>query len=105
MPTLLYRHTARTLLALAAAPLLLLGSLSATAGTTDSALESAVESALSSSMGKDAKDLSATVHNGNVTLHGWTQRPRQESEARAVASRVAGVGSVYSHIRVFSSRD
>jgi len=56
-------------------------------------------------MGNEAKDLSATVHNSDVTLHGWTQRPHQEAKARAVASQVAGVGNVYSRIRVFSSRD
>lgn len=98
-------HRRITLLALVAGPLLLMTGLPAAAGTTDTALGSAVESALKTQMGIEARDLRATVNNGNVTLHGWTQRPYQEAEARAVASRVAGVGNVYSHIRVFSSRD
>lgn len=103
MTTLLHRRIA--LLALAAGSLFFVAGPSAAAGVTDSALESAVESALNTKMGIEAKDLSATVHNGNVTLHGWTQRPHQEAKARSVAGQVAGVGNVYSHIRVFSSRD
>ena len=103
MTTRIHRRIA--VLALVAGPLLLMTSLPAAAGATDAALGTAVESALSASMGNEAKDLSATVHNSDVTLHGWTQRPHQEAKARAVASQVAGVGNVYSRIRVFSSRD
>lgn len=103
MTTQLHRRIA--LLALVAGPLFLMTGLPAAAGATDTALGSAVESALSAGMGSEAKDLRATVHNSDVTLHGWTQRPLQEVKARAIASQVAGVGNVYSRIRVFSSRD
>jgi osmotically-inducible protein OsmY len=103
MTTPLHRRIA--LLALAAGPLFLMTSLPASAGAYNTELGNAVESALTAHMGGEAKDISATVHNSDVTLHGWTQRPNQEAKAREIASQVAGVGNVYSHIRVFSSRD
>ena len=92
------RIAASALFALAAGAFL-----PAQAATNDTDLANAVQSSLSNSLGSDAKDLTVTVRNGNVTLHGWTQGPQEEAKARFVASKVPGVHNAYSSVRTFSS--
>ncbi|WP_394788919.1 BON domain-containing protein [Rhodoferax sp.] len=98
------RIAASTLLAIAAGPLLMVSSLSAQAATaSDASLETSVQEAISQSMGSYAKAVTVTADNGNITLHGWVNGARQESQARTVASHVPGTANVYSHIRVWST--
>ena len=66
-------------------------------------LAGAVQSALDSSMGDAAKKVTVTAEGSTVTLHGWTQGPREESKARYVASKVPGVANAYSTVRTFSN--
>jgi len=73
----------------------------AAANTAD--LAGAVQSALDSSMGDAAKKVTVTAEGSTVTLHGWTQGPREESKARYVASQVPGVVNAYSTVRTFSN--
>jgi osmotically-inducible protein OsmY len=73
----------------------------AAANTAD--LAGAVQSALDNSMGDAAKKVTVTAEGSTVTLHGWTQGPREESKARYVASQVPGVVNAYSTVRTFSN--
>jgi osmotically-inducible protein OsmY len=77
--------------------------LPAHAAGNDADLASSVQSAISSQLGSDAKDLTVTASNGNVTLHGWAQGPVEEAKARLVASTVPGVSNAYSSVRTFST--
>lgn len=77
--------------------------LPAQAATSNAALAGAVQSAVTASMGADAKDVTVSASNGNVTLHGWAQGPQEEAHARYVASTVPGVANAYSKVRTFSN--
>ncbi|MEO5797163.1 MAG: BON domain-containing protein [Rhodoferax sp.] len=77
--------------------------LPAHAAGNDADLASSVQSAISTSLGDEAKDLTVTASNGNITLHGWTQGPVEEAKARKVASTVPGVANAYSSVRTFST--
>jgi hypothetical protein len=73
--------------------------------TNDVALASAVQEVLVKSMGDVVKDLTVTVQNGAVTLHGFVSQPREEEQARYVTSKVPGVTAAYSNIHTWSSDD
>jgi osmotically-inducible protein OsmY len=77
--------------------------LPAHAAGNDADLAGQVQSVLSSKLGSDAKDLTVTADNGNITVHGWAQGPREEAKARYVASTVPGVANAYSAVRTLSS--
>lgn len=71
----------------------------------DQALASTVKDALDKTLGSDAKDLSVVADHGVVMLNGWVNLPRQEAQARTVASAVPGVARAYSHVHTWSSSD
>jgi osmotically-inducible protein OsmY len=71
----------------------------------DQALASTVKDALEKALGSDAKDLSVVADHGVVMLNGWVNLPRQEAQARTVASAVPGVVRAYSHVHTWSSSD
>ncbi|WP_367847354.1 BON domain-containing protein [Rhodoferax sp. WC2427] len=100
MAHLFKRLAASTLLAIAAGPLLMASSMAA---TPDEALAETVQTALATQLGRAAKDVTVSVNNGTVVLHGWTQGPGTEGKARYIASTVPGVTRAYSKIRMFSS--
>jgi osmotically-inducible protein OsmY len=43
--------------------------------------------------------------DGTVTLNGWVGSPKQEAQARKIASDVPGTAKVYSRLRTWSSAD
>lgn len=92
-----HRIAAACLLVLAAGPLL--------AATGDAALAAQVQAVLDHAMGPAAAQLQVQVDHGTVTLSGWTELPRDEAQARALASRVPGVTQAYSRVRSWSSDD
>ena len=94
----IHRIAATALLALSAGAFL-----PAHAATNDADLASSVQSALSTRLGSDAKDVTVTARNGNITLGGWAFGPQQESQARFVASQVPGVANAYSTVRTLSN--
>ena len=77
--------------------------LPAHAAGNDVDLANSVQSAISTSLGDEAKGVTVTANNGNVTLHGWAQGPVEEGKARYVASTVPGVTNAYSAVRTFST--
>ncbi|MEO5793812.1 MAG: BON domain-containing protein [Rhodoferax sp.] len=94
----IHRIAASALFALAAGAFL-----PAHAAGNDADLATSVQSAISTSLGDEAKNVTVTANNGNVTLHGWAQGPVEEAKARYVASTVPGVANAYSAVRTFST--
>ena len=96
----LTRLAARTLIVIAAGPLLMDSSF---AYTSDENLQSSAQQAIQQSLGFMAKDITVTAENGTLILHGWVHGARQVSQARTVASTVPGASDVYSHLRIWST--
>jgi osmotically-inducible protein OsmY len=99
MPRKLQRIAASTLVALAAGPLF------SAYGMADTALVASVTEALHKSLGDSVKNVQVTSADGTVTLNGWVGSPKQEAQARKIASDVPGTAKVYSRLRTWSSAD
>lgn len=96
----LTRLAARTLLAIAAGPLMGASSFGA---SSDEVLQSSAQQAIQQSLGYSGKNITVTAENGTLILHGWVHGARQVSQARTVASTVPGAADVYSHLRIWST--
>jgi hypothetical protein len=99
MAPTLQRIATRTLIALAIGPLF------SAYAMTDTALAVSVSEALNKSLGDSVKNIKVTSTDGTVTLNGWVNSPKQEAQARKVASDVPGATKVYSRLRTWSSAD
>ncbi len=113
------RLAASALIALAAGPFFMASGMAAAgdsvvasaavtsvvASPHDKALAASVADALGKSLGDGVKNVQVGSNDGVVTLSGWVTSPKQETQARKIASTVPGATHVYSRLRTWSSED